>query len=97
MKPVIFSAEAEEEWRRSVDYYERQKAGLGLEFEEDIRSAALTIAQNPQRWPQIGSAQRYLLTRFPFSLFYLDFPDCVYVIAVAHMSREPFYWKDRTK
>jgi len=97
LKPVIFSAEAEEEWRCSVDYYERQKPGLGLEFEEAVRSAALTIARNPQHWPQIGSAQRYLLARFPFSIFYLDFPDCVYIIAVAHISRKPFYWKERTK
>ncbi len=80
MKPVIFSPEAEEEWFQFVNYYEERKPGLGLEFERAVRSSAEIIAKNPQHWPKVGSTQRYVMTRFPFSPFYIDLSNCVYII-----------------
>jgi hypothetical protein len=37
----------------------------------------------------------FVLQRFPFSVVYLDDPDLVIIVAVAHGKRKPGYWKDR--
>jgi toxin ParE1/3/4 len=39
--------------------------------------------------------RRLVMRRFPFSVVYLDDPDLITIIAVAHSKRKPGYWKDR--
>jgi hypothetical protein len=39
--------------------------------------------------------RRYLLHKFPFSVVYLERPDFIEVIAVAHHRRKPGYWSKR--
>jgi plasmid stabilization system protein ParE len=54
------------------------------------------IAQTPQRWPKyLHGTRRFVLHRFPFSIIYLDDPDVLVIIAVAHSKRKPGYWKRR--
>ena len=33
--------------------------------------------------------------RFPYVIFYAEYPERVHVLAVAHTSRRPGYWKKR--
>jgi hypothetical protein len=35
------------------------------------------------------------MQRFPFSVVYLDDPESVTIVAIAHSKRKPGYWKDR--
>ena len=37
----------------------------------------------------------HVLRRFPFSVVYAVVADLVYIVAVAHGSREPGYWRLR--
>ena len=56
------------------------------------------IASNPERHPPVAdlpSVQRIRLKQFPFSLLYIDRADDIWVVAVAHGSRKPGYWKGR--
>jgi plasmid stabilization system protein ParE len=54
------------------------------------------IAQAPQRWPKyLHGTRRFVMRRFPFSVVYLDDPEFVTIVAVAHSKRRPGYWKDR--
>lgn len=39
--------------------------------------------------------RRWLLTRFPYSLIYTIAGDEIRVLAVAHYSRRPGYWRGR--
>jgi hypothetical protein len=41
--------------------------------------------------------RRFKLTRFPYSLAFQVTGNDVAVIAVAHQSRAPFYWRARAK
>ena len=36
-----------------------------------------------------------ILSRFPYKLLYSIEPDSLFIIAVAHMHRAPYYWIDR--
>jgi hypothetical protein len=35
------------------------------------------------------------LDRFPYLILYLDYPDRIRILALAHTSRRPGYWKTR--
>ncbi len=96
MKQIIIHEKAEKELWHSVEYYEDKVAGLGLDFENEIQKALLSI----QRHPNINTeskygARRYLLHRFPYFIYYDEYEDYIWIIAFAHTSRKPYYWKNR--
>ncbi len=96
MKPVIFHPHAEFEFDHSVGFYESKQKGLGLDFEREVIRSISAITEDPQRWPYYKfSLRKYLLTRFPFQIYFLDLPDNIWIVAVSHNSRKPDYWKNR--
>jgi plasmid stabilization system protein ParE len=97
MKPVIFDSEAEAEFKASAAYYESQRAGLGDEFAVEVEAGLQRIAQMPQALPRHGSSQlrKCILKRFPFTIFFLELEDRIWIAAVAHQRRRPNYWAHR--
>ena len=96
MKPLIVAQEAEHELAGSVAFYENREAGLGLDFERAAQRVLKKIASSPDRWPAGKYGTRhYLMQRFPFVIHYLDMPDRIWIVAFAHTSRKPNYWKTR--
>jgi len=98
VKPLIVEEEAELELLGSIAFYEERMLGLGLDFEAASRRALKIIASAPKRWP-IGKhgTRRYVMRRFPFVIHYIDVPDRIWIVAFAHTSRKPGYWKGRTR
>jgi toxin ParE1/3/4 len=41
--------------------------------------------------------RHFVLRKFPFSIVYAVVRDLVYIVAVAHGSREPEYWQLRVQ
>jgi hypothetical protein len=96
VKQVIIASEAENEVSESVAFYEHRQRGLGLEFERAAREAAQAIQANPQRYPRRkDGTQRLVMERFPFVIHYIDLPHTIWILAFAHMSRKPGYWRRR--
>lgn len=98
MKRLLIEEEAELELAGSVAFYEERKSGLGLDFEAAAQRALKTIASAPGRWP-VGKhgTRRYIMERFPFVIHYLEMPDKLWIVAFAHTSRKPNYWKQRVR
>lgn len=93
---IEFSPQARAEFEDGEAYYELQFPGLGARFRVEIRQALLRM----RRWPlaaplERGDIRRMILSRFPYKLLYSVEPDCLFIIAVAHMHRAPDYWIDR--
>jgi len=81
---------------RAADHYDQARAGLGDEFLAVIDTALSTIVEAPHRWTRVdGRHHRYILERFPFSIFYRFDDSEVVVVAVAHHKRRPGYWTRR--
>ena len=98
MKPVLIGDEAERELIGAVDFYERRRAGSGLEFERITHETVRAIQRDFQRHPlQEDGTRRVVMRRFPFIIHYPDLPDYIWVVAFAHTSRKPGYWKERLK
>ena len=65
-------------------------------FPVTVSDAIREAVQSPRRWPgYLYGTRRFVLHRFPFSIIYLDEPDGVTIVAVAHNKRRPGYWKRR--
>ncbi len=47
---VIAEAEAKREWNEAVDWYEHREYGVGLRFDDALRSFLQTLAHNPERF-----------------------------------------------
>lgn len=97
MKPVVFHSEAEWELHQASRHYEKQRAGLGREFRQEVESAVQRILQNPRAFPVHDNegTRRSLVRRFPYTVFFVELHDVLWVAAVAHHRRRPQYWSGR--
>jgi len=78
------------------DWYLARSPDASIRFLTDVDGAFDSIARAPRRWPKyLYGTRRFVLHRFPFSIIYLDDPDVVNIVAVAHNKRKPGYWKER--
>ena len=95
-KPYGFHPAAWQEFEAADDWYAERSTDASTGFLSAITDALENIRSAPQRWPQyLYGTRRFVLQRFPFSVIYLDDPDMVRVVAVAHAKRKPAYWKRR--
>lgn len=95
---VIFTRYAKLELDGAVRFYELEYSGLGKRFKEEIKKAALRIAEYPQAWSvERRNIRKCLLHKFPYKLLYSIEENHILVIAVAHQHRKPDYWIDRDK
>jgi toxin ParE1/3/4 len=95
-----FHAEAAEEYPAATQYYlEHASPLIAAAFVAEVETAIQQLLQTPTRWAVLEKAEirRYLLTRFPYSIYYRWEPerDRVSIYAVMHFSRRPGYWRDR--
>ena len=89
---VIFSEYAKLELDDATQYYEIELHGLGKRFREEIRKAAIRIAEYPEAWSiEKGDIRKYILHNFPYKLLYSIEKTHIFIIAVAHQHRKPDY------
>lgn len=95
-KTFRFHPQAREEFREAIRWYRARNVNAGIEFRKAVSTAVREVVQSAGRWPRyLYGTHRYVLQRFPFSVVYLDDPEMVTIIAVAHAKRKPGYWKSR--
>ena len=91
-----FHPEALQEYDEAGHYYAAQRAGLDLRFITCVEETIKVILEDPYRWRPFDEDVRRCLTRvFPYAILYTIEGDFVLIVAVAHCSREPGYWKRR--
>jgi plasmid stabilization system protein ParE len=91
----IHPAALEELSSATIWYLERSESAAA-KFVREIDEAIELIAVSPNRWPlHEGQTRRYVLRRFPFAIIYREKPTAIQILAIAHGSRRPKYWKDR--
>jgi plasmid stabilization system protein ParE len=100
---VRFEDEAEAEYRHAGRWYEERRTGLGLEFFDAVDAALSQVVRLPRagaRVPRVSadlSVRRAPVKRFPYQIVYLEAPEAIRILAVAHDRRSPGYWKHRLK
>jgi|SRR5580698_5858475 hypothetical protein len=95
-KPLEYHPGARTDVIESVEWYELHETGLGARFQAALREAEKFVSKNPALgFPHRHGVRRWPLKTFPFVLIYSDEPEAILVIAVAHLSRGPAYWRRR--
>lgn len=84
-----------DELAKAIAWYAARDERVVNEFRDVVRSKLREAAQHPNHWPLESDGTRQILAgMFP----YVIVPETLgslEVVAVAHTSREPGYWRDR--
>jgi plasmid stabilization system protein ParE len=103
VKRARYHPSARDELRAAVAYDEAERPGRGLALEEAVRRVLHRIQQLPQsapRWPRVESPyeiRRAKVRRHPYLVVYAVLSDQLVVLAVAHTSKQPGYWRERAE
>jgi toxin ParE1/3/4 len=93
---VEFRPRASADVAEAFSWYERQRPGLGDEFETDLGHAVDILRQMAGAGPLVyRDLRRVLLGRFPFAVYYHLQGQTVIVRAVIHTKRHPRLWRRR--
>ena len=85
-----FHPAAELELIEAAAYYEEQVPGLGWRFEAEIRRAVDLLLQRPAIGVEADAVLRkFVLIRFPYTLYCSVTNDVLRIEAVAHQRRRP--------
>jgi hypothetical protein len=96
VKHLTYISVAETELTEAAEYYNAQQSGLGKIFLDAVREAETHIRRYPERWAFYRNPIRsYRVSPFPYRILYRELGDRIQIVAVAHLSRRPGYWKGR--
>lgn len=93
---IAFHPEASLELVEASHFYDSRQEGLGDRFLDALDEALEAIQEDPLIWkPDRRGRRKYLVWRFPYQLVYRIERSRIFILAVAHGSRKPGYWKHR--
>jgi plasmid stabilization system protein ParE len=97
MTQVRFHRLADKELREVSAWYRKHDAHVASRFKEAVEASIERIQQDPESHPVELKQFRWVkIRRFPYKLvFQRADPDEIMIVAVAHTSRRPRYWRRR--
>ena len=87
--------EVDAEFAAEVEYYDRKEPGLGQRFYHEVLSYLDWIAEHPTIPRLRKDHRRVNLKVFNHYIAYVIEKDFIWVLAVAHGSMRPRYWRNR--
>ena len=91
-----FHEEALEEYVDAIRFYTGVSRAVGERFVRAIEQAVEDIVEAPLRWRAVqGGLRRRVIRGFPYMVFYRVHEGFVFLLAGAHCSRRPGYWRSR--
>jgi plasmid stabilization system protein ParE len=94
--PIRFLPEAKAEFDNAVDWYEKQRTGLGNSFLDRVRDVLQRISANPRLHAAVYlDVRKAVVRRFPYVVLYREDQGEVLVVSVFHTSRDPAVWQKR--
>ena len=98
MTEIRYHPKADDEVLDAARFYEKRNEGLGWRFLSAVRDAETRIARTPRTFRLLeGEFRRCIVRGFPHSLIFRPDDGGVLVVAVAHHSRRPGYWRRRVR
>jgi len=93
---VVSHPEADLELEAAALWYEDRQPGLGDDFLNEFEHTLRRVVAQPERWRKVRGENRKLnFNRFPYAIIYSTQAGVIYIKAVMHLHRRPFYWQTR--
>lgn len=93
---IRFLKLAQIELDSTIEYYNAERSGLGYEFLCEVFTAIDLIKEFSEAWqPFFKGTRRCFTRRFPYGIIYKQDNDCILIVAIANLHREPDYWVER--
>jgi hypothetical protein len=87
-----------DEFEGAIDWYDRESPGTGSRFKDAVKTKLVQIRSNPRRWArERDGTRRALLRPFSYAVVFRLNGDVIQIIAHAHTSRRPGYWRKRLR
>lgn len=98
MAEVALHPEAQREYRSAVAWYRQRSPSAARRFVAEVDRVVTQIGAHPESYGWHDDEFREaMVRRFPYVVLYRVRPTGdVLIVAVAHTSREPGYWRGRT-
>jgi plasmid stabilization system protein ParE len=95
---VEFHRLADKDYENAFKYYAERSLNTAMRFKEAVDAAVRRIVQASDSLPRYSGPYRWVrVQRFPYILVFRPRKlGEVVVVAVAHTSRRPGYWRRRT-
>jgi len=101
VKPARYHPAARDELRAAIRHGEADRPGRGARLEAAVSHVLRRLRRLPPSAPRWSDLQgpfeirRALVKRHPYLVIYAMLPDQLVIIAIAHTSKQPGYWRDR--
>jgi plasmid stabilization system protein ParE len=93
---IAFRAAARADIDAAVFWYEERQAGLARQFLAEVDRCLALAAEHPLRCAIRHRDIRCTpVRRFPYLIYFVAEPDCIVVLAVFHVRRDPIIWRAR--
>lgn len=96
MLDARFSQAAADEFEADIDYYEGRSVASGDAFRDAVEAEVLLIRRHPKIGvPYRGGYRKRKVTGYPHLIFYVEYPNYVWIQAIYDGRRRPDAWLNR--
>lgn len=94
--PVRLHPDAQMEFDRAIEWYERERPGLGETFGLRVKEVLERISKTPEIHGRVfGDVRCTLVRHFPYAVYYRIESHWIEVVSVFHAKRNPREWQRR--
>lgn len=92
---VEIAPQAEREIVEAIGWYKTKSVSAADTFKSIVFDAVELISHSPLSWAKVSDlgVRKFVLPRYPYSLFFNVHGDIVIVLALAHHRRAPQRWE----
>jgi toxin ParE1/3/4 len=99
VKAVRYHRDALAEYDEAIGHYADIDPDLGRDCRIALEKARAKLRESPRSHVQDEDTACRVCTvkKFPYSFYYLEFDDHIWIVAVAHHKRKPGFWHHRLR
>lgn len=98
MKPYRVEEGAEADFADALGFYREESEALAGRLYDEIHRLIADVCAAPRLYRVVASpVRRHFSETFPYAVLYVEKPDHVLILAIAHFKRRPGYWRERLR
>jgi plasmid stabilization system protein ParE len=95
MRRFRIHAAARVEFDEACKFLEGRRPGVGKRFRRAVLETLRSIIADPRQSSPRGRFRKRLVPVFKYKIYYELSDEMLRIVAIAHPSQRPGYWKDR--